>query len=171
MGFPGDFSHLDHTAVAQKLSYEGFPKLFRSCGLASEQLCRPCGQSQLIVLRKRSRVIWEAQNQYYVQLDLSMEHHYHTSVDVGPGYSITLPHMWKSSETFNCFKELIFHDSQRLHHLAPSDYSFSTHFPYIFVGLCIPLAALEIFVLEGSLMPKDFFLTFLILRLIVKACW
>lgn len=80
--------------------------------------------------------IWEAQNRYCVQLDLWMEHNYHTSVDGSPGYwFVMLPLLWRSQKLLIAVKNSysMSHSLQRLHHLAhlrmslPSTFSSCFH--------------------------------------------
>lgn len=85
--FPVDFSKINHNTLTQGNFNIRFPKLckcWKLSVLTSLKLENKAG-SLFCHLRSCS-VIWEAQNQYCVQLNLLMEHNYHTSVNVGPEY-------------------------------------------------------------------------------------
>ena len=146
--FPGDFSEINHSTLAQK-DLLGASQSFTSIGsLVSGQLWS--SRTKLACCSAIwGAAVWirETQNQYCVQLELWMEHNYHTSLDIGPGYwFVMLPLLWKS-KTFNCRKELIFHDSSKdcttwlsWECICPACS------PYVFVVLCRPLTAWWVFV-------------------------
>lgn len=122
-----DFTVVEFSDLKNKSQYFNlrgftirFPKLWKCWELSVRIALKLEDKASSLLCHLRScSMIWEAQNQYCVQLNLWMEHNYHTSVYVGPGYWFVMFLLFRKSKRLNCCKEPVFHDSfWRLHHLT-----------------------------------------------------
>lgn len=118
-------------------------------GTSGRAALEPCRQGSLFLHRT---TVWSRRHRTNIVFSWTAVWNIITTSQLMLGHDTHLycSYSCENPQRLNYLNELIFHDSlQRLHHLAPWEHICPTNFPHVFVVLCVPVAALEVFVHNG----------------------